>query len=347
MRRLSRTVSLTAFFALAASATAGAQEQLYIYNWSNYIPQELLDKFTEETGIETTLDVYDSNETMLAKLQAGAAGYDIIVPSGYMVPTLIEEGLVEQIDVASMGNFQNVAPPHDSPAFDPERAYSAPYLWGTTGFSYDTEMVDGEIEESWQEFFEPQEELHGRVAALNDEVEMYNAAAYYTGIDKCTEDPAEAQKILDVLEAQKPHLAMYSSEGTIDRMVAGEVLMHMQWNGAAHRAKEQKPSITYVYPKEGTGFWNDNLMVPKGAPNLDNAKTFINWMMAPENIAMASNFAGYMNSIEGSEKHLDEALREDPAVNMPEEYAGRLRPEQNCSTAARELRNKVWTRLKS
>lgn len=346
MRRLSLAVSATALLAVAAAAPAAAQGELFIYNWSNYIPQELLDRFTEETGIQTTLDVYDSNETMLAKLQAGAAGYDIIVPSGYMVPVLIEEDLVERIDVGEMENFSNVAAPHDSPPFDPERAYSAPYLWGTTGFSYDAEAVDSEITDSWQEFFEPDEALQGKIAALNDEVEMYNAAAYYTGVDKCTEDPAEAQKILDLLEAQKPHLAMYSSEGTIDRMVAGEVAMHMQWNGAAHRTKEQKPSITYVYPREGTGFWNDNLMVPKGAPNLDNAKTFINWMMQPETIAQASNFAGYMNGIEGSEEHLDASLREDPAVNMPEEYAERLVPTKDCSAAARELRNRVWTRLK-
>jgi spermidine/putrescine transport system substrate-binding protein len=104
--------------------------------------------------------------------------------------------------------------------------------------------------------------------------------------------------------------------------------------------------VVYVYPKEGLDFWNDNLVVPQGAPHPENAKTFINWMMAPENIAMASNFAGYMNAIEGSDKHLDQSPAEDPAVNMPEAYADRLRPELNCSPEARELRNKVWTRLK-
>lgn len=348
MRRLSLTVPVTALLALAAAAPAAAEGELFIYNWSNYIPPELLARFEQETGIKTTLDVYDSNETMLAKLQAGASGYDVVFPSDYMVRVMIEEGLAEEIDVGSMENFDNVTSPHDSPSFDPERQYSAPYLWGTTGFSYDAEKVpDGELEQSWQVFFEPPEALRGQIAALNDEVEVYNAAAYYTGVDKCTEVPEEAQQILEVLEAQKPHLAMYQSDGTIDRMVAGEVILHQQWNGAAHRTKMQKPSVVYAYPEEGLSFWNDNMVVPKGAPNVDNAKTFINWMMAPENIAMASNFAGYMNSIVGSEKHLDEALREDPAVNMPEEYAGRLRPEQNCSTAARELRNKVWTRLKS
>ena len=326
---------------------AADANQLYLYNWSNYFPPDLLEKFEEETGISVTLDVYDSNETMLARLQAGAAGYDVVVPSDYMMEIMIEEGLVERIDAGEMENFGNITQPHDSPRQDPERAYSAPYLWGTTGFTYDSARVDGELEESWKEFFEPREQLSGQIGVLNDEVETYNAAAYYLGVFKCTEDPAEAQQILDVLQAQAPHVAMYQSDGTIDRMAAGELIMHMQFNGAAHRSKQQRESLVYVYPKEGLSFWNDNFMVPKGAPNLENAKTFINWMMAPENIAIASNYTGYMNAVRGSSEFMDESLVEDPAVNMPEEYADRLRPTEDCSVKARELRNRVWTRLRS
>ncbi len=346
IKSISTAVALAAGLTLGASA-AQADGQLFIYNWSNYIPPDLIKKFEQETGIKVTLDVYDSNETMLAKLQAGAAGYDIVVPSDYMVQIMIGDGLAQEIDASQMANFKNVKPPFDHPSFDPERKYSVPYLWGTTGFSYDAERVPGgQIADSWQAFFEPVPELNGQIAVLNDEVSVYNAAAYYTGVDKCTENPDDAQKILAVLQAQKPHVAMYQSDGTIDRMVAGEVIMHMQWNGAAHRSKMQKPSIVYVYPKEGIDFWNDNLVMPKGAPDPDNAKLFLNWMMAPENIAMASNFAGYMNAVAGSEEYLDQSLAKDPAVNMPAEYADRLRPGVNCSPEARELRNKVWTRLK-
>ncbi len=338
-----------ALIACAFGAPAAqAQGELYLYNWSNYFPPALLEKFEQDTGIKVTLDVYDSNETMLAKLQAGAAGYDVVVPSGYMVRVMVEEGLAVKIDANELSNFKNVAKPHDSVPFDPERAYSAPYMWGTTGFSYDSARVPGgELEESWGELFEPRDALTGQIAMLNDEVEVYNAGAYYVGVSKCTEDPAEAQKILDVLEKQKPHIAMYQSDGTIDRMSAGEVIAHHQWNGAAHRTKKSLPSAVYVYPKEGLSFWTDNFVVPKGAPNLENAKTFINWMMAPENAAAASNFTGYMNAIKGSGEFLEESLKTDPAVNMPEDYADRLRPGENCSPKARDLRNKVWTRLKS
>lgn len=338
---------LIALLALGLGTTAQAEGELFLYNWSNYIPPELLTQFEEETGITVNLDVYDSNETMLAKLQAGAAGYDVVVPSGYMIKIMIDEDLAEPINASEMENFANVMAPHDDPPYDPGRVYSAPYMWGTTGITYDSARLEEPLAESWEAFFNPPEALQGQIAALNDQVELYNAAAYYLGVNKCTEDATEAQQILDLLEGQKPHLAMYQSDGTIDRMIAGEVIMHHQWNGASHRTRKELPTAVYIYPEEGITVWGDSFVVPKGAPNLDNAKTFINWMMDPENIAVASNFTGYMNAISGSEEFLDEALKNDPAVNMPAEYAERLRPTEDCSAAARELRDRVWTRLKS
>ena len=345
MRTFIAAIAVTA--SCLSGSLAHAEGELYLYNWSNYFPPELLKKFEQESGIKVTLDVYDSNETLLAKLQAGAAGYDVIVPSDYMVGIMIDEGMLEKIDTAQMENFAGVMPPHDSTPFDPKREYSAPYMWGTTGVTYDSARVPGgQLEESWKEFFEPRDELKGQIAALNDEVEMWNAAAYSLGVDKCTESADDAKAILGVLEHQKPHLAMYQSDGTIDRMIAGEVIMHMQWNGASHRTRAKLETARYIYPKEGISFWNDNFAVPKGAPNVANAKTFINWMMAPENAAAASNFTGYMNAIKGSDEFLDDSIKADPAVNMPAEYADRLRPAKNCSAASRELRDRVWTRLK-
>lgn len=338
---------ITAFAGLLVATGAQAEGELFLYNWSNYIPPELLSQFEEETGITVNLDVYDSNETMLAKLQAGAAGYDVVVPSGYMVKIMIDEGLAEAINTGEMENFANVMSPHDDPPFDPGRVYSAPYMWGTTGLTYDSARLDEPLPESWSSFFDPPEALQGQIAALNDQVEVYNAAAYYLGVSKCTENVDEAQQILELLEAQKPHLAMYQSDGTIDRMIAGEVIMHHQWNGASHRTREKLPTAVYLYPEEGITVWGDNFVVPKAAPNLENARTFINWMMDPEHIAVASNFTGYMNAIQGSEAFLDESLKSDPAVNMPADYADRLRPTEDCSADARELRDRVWTRLKS
>jgi len=333
---------------LAAASTAQAAGELYFYNWTDYYPPELLAKFEKETGIKVTLDVYDSNETLLAKLQAGAAGYDVVVPSDYMVDIMIKQGLIQEIDAGQMPDFKNVGSPFDKPWYDPERKYSAPYMWGTTGFSYDTAKVEGgKVDDSWWTIFNPDGPFKGHLAMLNDPVEVYKAAAMYLKVDSCTESSEDAGKIFKLLEAQKPAVALYNSDGTIERMVAGEVTAHMQWNGAAHRTKEGKPTVAYVYPKEGINFWNDNFAIPKGARNVENAKTFINWMMKPENIAIASNFTGYNNGIRGSTELMDAKLRDDPAVNTPQEMQSRLNPNKNCSPAAVELRDRVWTRLKS
>jgi spermidine/putrescine transport system substrate-binding protein len=339
--------ALAAGISLSPSGGASAQE-LHLYNWSNYFPPDLLEKFEKETGISVSIDNYASEEDLLAKLQAGGGGYDVIFPGPTTLGTMIEKGLVANIEVNKMENFKNVLEPFQTLSVDADRSYSAPYMWGTTGFTYDPAMVPGgKLEESWKELFEPREELKGNIAMLNEMSDVWNAAAYYTGVDKCTEDPAEAQKILDMLMAQKPAVKVYSNDGTIDRMSAGEVAVHMQWNGAAHRVKANKPDVVYVYPKEGVTFWTDTLAVPANAPNMEAAKQFINWMMLPENAAAASNYTGYSNAIRGSGEFLDSSLSTDPAVNMPEEFGPRLSGFKQCSPASKQLRERVWTKLKS
>lgn len=151
---------------------------------------------------------------------------------------------------------------------------------------------------------------------------------------------------MELLSKQKEMLAMYNSDGTIERMAAGEVAMHQQWNGAFHRAKAQRDSLVYVYPKEGIATFIDNFVIPKGASNVEEAHVFINWMMQPENIAAASNFAKYHNAVAGSEQFMDQALFEDPAINTPQDKLERLRSFQLCSPKALQLRTKVWTKLK-
>ncbi|BBF87458.1 ABC transporter, periplasmic spermidine putrescine-binding protein PotD [Aquitalea magnusonii] len=339
------SLALVAGLLVSASAMAGGE--LNLYNWSDYIPQDLLKRFEKETGIKVNLDVFDSNESLLAKLKAGAKGYDVVVPSDYMVKIMRDEGLLEKIDVSKMPNFKLVQAPLNKPDFDPQREYSAPYMWGVTGFTYDASRVPGgKLDNSWRSFFTPPAALKGKVVALNDVAELYKAAAIYLKVDQCTEDPKQAKRIQDLLEAQKPMLAMYNSDGTIERMQAQEVIMHQQWNGAAYRTRQKLKSAVFVYPKEGIPFWNDNLVIPKGAKNRDNALKFINWMMEPKNIAEASNFTGYNNAIKGSSAYFVADLKADPAINPTAAMRALFVPNKNCSAKANALRDRVWTKLK-
>ncbi len=323
-----------------------AEKTLYFYNWTDYYPVELLAKFEAETGIKVILDGYDSNETLLAKLQAGGATYDVIVPSDYVVPGMIADGLLMKLDAPTLSNFVNVKEAFANPDFDPGRQYTAPYLWGTTGIAYDSAQVPGgELEQSWKVFFEPAPELEGKIAALDISSELILAASLYLGIPQCTESNDDAKRILELLEAQKPKLKLYSADSTVDRMASGEVAMHQLWNGATARATAQRGTIRYIYPKEGTPMFRDNFAIPASAPHPENAKIFINWMMAPENAAAVSNAIAYANAIK-SDEFLSDQWRAMDAINMPDDYASRLVPTQDCSPAARELQDKIWTRLK-
>ncbi len=340
-------LALAAGFALA-SGTAGAQaEELFLYNWTNYTSPEVIEKFEEETGIRVVIDTYTSNDDLMARLQAGGAGYDVAVPSDSYVQRLIEEDLLIPFDATELENFANVMAPHDAPFYDPERMYSAPYMLGTTGIAYDSAVIDGEeLPHSWDVIFNPREEFQGEIAMLDNIDEVAYAAAFYIGAeDVCTEDPDEWQQIQDVLMAQRDHVKLYNSSGTHDAMIAGEVLMHQMWNGAAHRAFSEKDTIRYLYPEEGVVFWMDNFVIPEGAQNVENAKKFINFMMSPEAAGLSSNYSGYMSAIRGADAYLNEELQASPMVNMPEEYSERLTMPPPCGDRHVELRDRVWTRL--
>lgn len=345
----SRPLIAASLLSLALALPAPAQEAekvLYFYNWTDYYPVELLAKFTAETGIEVILDGYDSNETLLAKLQAGGAAYDVIVPSDYVVPGMIADGLLMKIDAPSLSNFVHVKEAFADPEFDPGRQYTAPYLWGTTGIAYDSAQVPGaELEQSWKVFFEPQPEMEGKIAALDISSELILVASLYLGIPQCTESNDDAKRILELLEAQKPKLKLYSADSTVDRMASGEVAMHHLWNGATARATAQRDTIRYIYPVEGTPMFRDNFAVPVTAPHPENAKIFINWMMAPENAAAVSNAIAYANAIK-SDEFLSDQWRGMEAINMPDAFSGRLVATQDCGPAARELQDRIWTRLK-
>ena len=340
--------ALAAALVLVSPASSPAAKTLSIHAWANHLPPRLLARFEAETGIDIALQVFDSDEVMLARLLSGDITPDLVLPSDYVIAEMIELGIAERIDTAEMDSFAGVVAPHDAPPYDPERAYSAPYMWGTTGFTYSPAATGGPLEDSWSELFEPRPSLEGQVAMLADEVEVYSAAAHFLGVDACTENATDAERIGDLLTAQAPRIAGYFSDDTTGRLKRGEVAVHMQWSGAARRVRMPPAAIAgavYVRPREGVVMWADGFVVPRGAENVDAARQFIDWMLRPANIAEASNFTRSMNAVAASLPLLDRHLRDNPAVNMPADEAGRLRPRVACPDEARALRRDVWSRV--
>jgi spermidine/putrescine transport system substrate-binding protein len=322
---------------------AFAQGELIIYNWTDYTNPELITKFEAETGIDVTLDTYDTNETLLAKLKSGVGGYDIIVPSHNFVPIFVAEGLLEPINASELPGYENIDTLWQSPEWDPGNVYTIPWQWGSTSFTINTEKYTGTAD-SLALLFEPPAELQGQIGMFNSPDEVMALAEVYLGVPLCNESVEDMKKVQDLLVAQKPFVKLYSSENIYERMAAGEVLMHQQWNGSAVRARNENPAVKFVYPKEGILTWMDNLAIATGAPNKDNAIKFIEFMMQPENAALQSNFAKYANAIVGSDEFLGDDLKGAPEFQIPE--GTKTVSTSACSEAAIELQDLVWTKAK-
>ncbi|MEM7534500.1 MAG: extracellular solute-binding protein [Chloroflexota bacterium] len=320
--------------------------ELNLYNWTDYISLDLLERFTEETGIEVNLSNYDSNETMLATLAAGGTGYDVIVPSDYIIPQLIEQNLIQSIDAHSFPNAANIDPAFMTPYFDDGRSYTAPYLYGTTGFSVDSSQVDP-VPSSWAEFFSAPAGTDGKIGMMNDLVEVGHAALRAVGAEPCSTNPEDYAKADEMLKAFKASVATINSDGIIERMASGEQAMHMQWNGAAYRSAKENENIVYVYASDGLTLWQDNFAVPADAPNLDQAKVFINWMMDPMNIAEATNWNAYGNAIIGSDEFVDVDLAASTMVVPTAEQLAFATPVQSCPIEAVDLYDRLWTSFRS
>jgi spermidine/putrescine transport system substrate-binding protein len=320
-------------------------KQLYLFNWPDYIAQEVLERFERECGVKVIVDTYDSNETLLAKLQAGATGYDVIVPSDYMVSIMIKEGMLAELDKSNLPNLKHIDPAHLGLYFDPENKYTVPYMWGTSGFMYDTAAVQRELK-SWKDLFEPAPDIQGKIAMLKDEREVIGAALKYLGFSMNTTNPEELQKAKEVLLRQKPYVKAYTSDTTRDLLVAGEVVVAHIWTGDAMRARDAKPTLKYVIPEEGCTIWQDNLAIPKTSKNKYTAEVFINFLLRPDIAAINANTIkfGSPNRTAIQQRLIDPALLNDPGIYPPDELKRKMEWLIDVGEAI-ELYDRIWTEL--
>ncbi len=342
MKKLLLTIVTATSLSLAAGS-ALAKGELNIYNWGNYTSPDMIKKFESEFDVKVTLDGYDSNETMLAKVEQGGSGYDIVVPGDYMVAIMIKKGLLEKVLPNKMANFKNVDPKWVDVYWDEGRNYTIPYQWGTTAFQVDTTVYKGDIN-TLALMYDPPKELQGRINMLNDMNDVINGGLRYLGYPRCNSNRAQLKELNDLLlSAKKSWRTMDYS--TIEKLTSKDVDLSQNWNGAAMRARADRPELKYAYPKEGFTGWMDNVAVLKGAPNVENAKLFLNFMMDPENAAMTSNFARYANGIIGSEKFMDADMTSAPEIVIP---ASAPAPEfvPPCDQDVVALYTKIWTNLK-
>ncbi len=321
--------------------TSSAAGKLNIYAWAESFDPDLIAQFESETGIDVTIDGFTSNEDLLAKLKSGSSDYDLVTPSQHFVKIMIQEQLLENIGARELPAYSNVDAKWQQQWWDPTGEYSVPFVYGTAGFTVNRDNYKGPAT-SWQEFFEPAAELKGKIAVFNTPDEIIPAAQIYLGVENCTEDSSEMKRVFDLLKKQKESVAVYSSDNINSRIASGEVYMHSWWDGDSMKArKEDNAPIEYAQPKEGLVGWLDSMVVPKGASNIDSAKTFINWMSEKEHATAEFNYYGHTPAV-----GIDDAQAVHKPESSPELFGSvPIIFSKACSPAAQKLVDKVWTQL--
>ena len=335
--------TIAAATALALTTSGAFAQELNIYNWGNYTNPKLIEKFEAETGIKVTITDYDSNDTALAKVKAGGHGFDIVVPSHTYVPIWVGEGLLLESRPDQMENFKNVDPLWVDVPWDMGRHYTVPWQWGTTGVVVNTKYYDGDINTS-SIFMDPPEELKGKINVVPEMGDVMALAIYYYGGSSCTDDKEVLMKVRDgLVEAKKSWLGM--DYGNLEKFAKEDLWAGVNWNGSTFRMRLQNENIHYGYPKEGYPIWMDSVAVLKDAKNVEEAKTFQNFIMDPENAALISEYARYANGIKGSEAFMPEDMITAPEIVIPEELKSAGKFNETCPPETQAMYTRIWTDL--
>jgi spermidine/putrescine transport system substrate-binding protein len=333
-------------FGIALAMTTGlasAEGELHIFNWGDYTSPELIKKFEDQYKVKVTITDYDSNDTALAKVRAGGHGFDIVVPSASALPVFIQEGLLLETRPDQMENFRHMDPKWADVEFDPGRRYTVPWQWGSTGMLVNTKFYKGDPNTS-AIFLDPPEELKGKINVVPEMSDVMALAVMYVGGEPCTGDKEILKKVRDKLLAAKPHWTSIDY-ANLEKYAKEDIAAGTNWNGWSFRARLQNPSLVFGYPKEGYPLFMDNVAVLKDAKNVENAKLFQNFIMAPENAALISAFARYANGIKGSEAFLPEEMKTAPEIAIPAEFVDKGRLNLPCPPEVTELYAKIWTEV--
>lgn len=327
---------------LAAAVLGGCLDNpktLNFYNWPLFIGPDTIPQFEKTTGIHVNYEQFSSADVLFAKLKIGVTGYDLVVSPDYMLRRLIRHDLVQKLPrpIPKETIYERLR----QPPWDPDLAYSIPYLWGSTGIAYLKDKVIPPPT-SWDDLWSPK--YSRRITMLDEKRDSIGAALIRLGFSGNSKDPQELQKAKQSLLAQKPLLRRYTSE-FVDDLVRHETHLCLAYSGDTHTAIESEPRIGYVVPKEGSFFFVDNLAIPKSAPHPGPAMEFIEYYMQPEVAAGVTNGCGYANPIEASEKFVKPDLLKDPLSYPPPEIMQRLVFQEDLGAAEQEWA-RIWEEVK-
>jgi spermidine/putrescine transport system substrate-binding protein len=333
----------------AGTAAGGtASGTLLFYNWVAYVNPDTYKSFTADTGVDVKKDFYESNEELQAKLQAGARGFDLAVPTGYMVQILADAGLLQELDHAQMPNVdKNIDPKFTGLPYDPDDKFSIPKDWGTTGFMYRSDMVK-ENPTSWREFFDlAKGPYSGKVMVLDGIPEVVGSTAVMLGYSYNTDNPDELDQVKNELIDLKPHIQAITSTNYKQSMIDGKTAMALGWNGDGAAVAAEVPA-EYVIADEGGEFWVDAYVIPVGAKNTAAAYAWIDYVYDPAHNSTETEYTYYGSPVKRDllDGVIDPKVLADEDVFPPAAVLDKLEP--NTVTAeGTKLRDRIWTEFKA
>jgi len=318
------------------------KNRLNIYNYSGYLDENLINQFSEQTGIKVTLDYYNDNEELLTRMKMGVSGYDIIFPSGYMVGIMKRQNLLAPFDFASMPNYRHIRPDFKKMPFDTSGRYYVPYAYGFTGIVYNSTYIEEPVD-SWKVLWDAR--YKGKILMVDEMREVFHVAYKMLGYPKDT-DPKKLNNARDLLIRQKPLLRKYESNAIETMMASEEVWIAQVWNGFIYKLKKQDPKFKLGYPKEGVLFFIDNLCIPANAPNKENARRFIDFLLDPAHSAQNIISIGYAMPNDSARQLIDPQLVNDPSLFPDVPDFSQVETSLDLGEFNREL-TRAWTEVKA
>lgn len=342
---LSASALLVSLTACSGGNAASSGNVVNVYNWGEYIDMSVLDDFEAATGIHVNYQTYDSNEALYGKLAGGATGYDVIIPSDYMIGQMIDEDMLEPLDFSAIPNAADIDPSLLDPEYDPENRYSVPYMFGILGIIYNPELVDeNEDMETWDVLWN--EKYRHDILVFDNSRDTVGIALKKLGYSYNTTDPTQLEEALKSLQEQKPLLQGYFMDKIFEKMEGDNCAIGVYYYGDYLTMAENNPVLEFAIPREGTNRYVDAMCVPKGCEHKENAMAFINFMCTTEAGLKNCEETYYSTPLLSVREELDEDLAQDPNA-----YPDTAFMEEKCETYAclpaetRLLYNDLWVRL--
>ena len=350
-KSIAAVLLMTCFLSFVLSgcgkSAGGENGEVIVYNWGEYIDPETITMFEQETGIKVVYDEYETNEIMYPKVEAGATAYDVLCPSDYMIQKLIENDLLQEIDFDRIPNVKNIGQQYfdSSKEFDPENKYSIPYCFGTVGILYNKTMVDEPID-SWSVLWN---EKYADNILMQDSVrDAFMVALKLKGYSMNTLDENELNEAKQILIDQKPLVQAYVIDQVRDKMIGDEAAIGVIYSGEAIYTQRENENLEYVIPKEGTNVWIDSWVIPKNAPNKENAEKFIDFMCRDDIALMNFEYITYSTPNDAARELIeDEEIKNSPIAFPDLSQYSNLETFHYLGSDGDALYNELWKEVKA